>query len=314
LPEKLNPARRPPSDFPLPLIQHLCYNLVMRHARLSKVSFLLSITLALSGWSITQVMRVEDREIIGVRTMIDKLGDVPLVFVGERHDAPPQHQLQLEIIKGLLAKGKPLAIGMEMFEDSSQQALDAWSKGEIPEPAFRKVFQSNWRNVPWELYEEILLYARDNRIPIVALNAPRGVVQKVSRQGFSALSSVDRRLLPAGLSAEVSDAYLNFIAASYPVHGRSGEAFRNICQAQMLRNRVMARRVGDYLTLHPETVMVVLAGGGHARKAGGIPSELGMIHYRIVLPPYPGLDSKTVTGKDADYLMEEPYSWLEPIF
>jgi uncharacterized iron-regulated protein len=285
----------------------------MRYAFLPKVSLLIGIILTLTGCSITHVMRIEDREVIGVETMIGELSDTPLVFVGERHDASAHHQIQLEIIKGLRAKGKPLAIGMEMFEDSSQKALDAWSAGKVPEYALRKIFESNWRNISWELYEEILLYARDNRIPVIALNAPRATVQKVAQQGFSSLTTEDLGLLPPGISAEVSDAYLAFIAAAYSGHGRSGEAFRNICEAQMLRNRVMARRVGDYLALHPETTMVVLAGGGHAREEGGIPAELEKIPHRIVLPPIPGLTSKTVTRKDADYLLEEPFFWLEMI-
>jgi uncharacterized iron-regulated protein len=281
---------------------------------LPKVSLILCIIFTLTGCSITHVMRIKDREVIGVETMIGELRNSPLVFVGERHDAASHHQLQLDIIKGLKTTGKPLAIGMEMFEGASQSALDAWSAGKVPEQVFRKVFEENWRNIPWGLYEEILLYARDNRIPVVALNAPRLVVQKVSQHGFASLSSGDLRLLPPGLSAEVSDSYVAFIGSSYPDHGRSGEAFRKICEAQMLRNRVMARRVADYLALHPESTMIVLAGGGHARKEGGIPSELGELPYRIVLPPYAGMTSKTATEKDADYLLEEPYSSLELLF
>jgi hypothetical protein len=60
--------------------------------------------------------------------------------------------------------------------------------------------------------------------------------------------------------------------------------------------------------------VVVLAGGGHAREEGGIPAELGSLRHRIVLPGIPGLGSETVTRKDGDYLMEEPYSWLGMIF
>ena len=265
---------------------------------------------ALTGCSITQAMRVENREVIDVKTMIGELRGSPLVFLGERHDASAHHELQLDILKALKAEGKPLAIGMEMFEDSSQRALDAWSAGKVPENAFRKVFAWNWRNIPWGLYRDIMIYARDHSIPIVALNAPREVVQAVSRKGFSSLTPEQLKLLPLGINAEVTDTYLQFMMSFYPMHGRNGEAFRNISEAQMLRNRVMARRISDYQQLHPETVMVVIAGGGHARQKGGIPAELGKLPYKIVLPPIPALNSDTVTTKDADYLLVEPFSWL----
>jgi uncharacterized iron-regulated protein len=268
------------------------------------------VVLTLTGCSVTKVMRVENHEVISAKTMIAELRDTPLVFVGERHDAPSHHTLQLDILKALKAQGRPFAIGMEMFEDSSQRALDAWSAGKVPEEAFRKVYQWNWRNIPWGLYEDILLFARDNKIPIIALNVPRGIVQQVSQSGFSSLTSDELLLLPAGVSGEVSDAYLNFIRSSYSVHG--GNAFRFICEAQMLRNRVMARRIGDYLLQHPKGAMVVIAGGGHARGTGGIAAEMSGIPYKIILPPIPGLTRDTVTGNDADYLLEEP--WLADIF
>jgi uncharacterized iron-regulated protein len=285
----------------------------MRQTTVS-LSLLFSLILILTGCSITHVMRIEDHHVIGVQSMIDELHDAPVILVGERHDAPSHHTLQLEIIKGLQAKGRPLAIGMEMFEAPSQQALDAWISGMATERDLRRVYESNWRNIPWSLYEDILYYARDNKIPLIALNAPRGIVQNVSRNGAAALSKEELLQLPSGIDLRVSDDYLDFIGSAYPVHGRSGAAFRYICEAQMLRNRVMARRTSDYLARHPERTVVVLAGGGHARQKGGIPEELGKLRHRIVLPSIPGMDAENVSKEDADYLMEEPYLWLEMIF
>ncbi len=139
---------------------------------------ILAASLFLTGCSstITRAMRVEDRVTVDVRTMIDEVSTVPIVFVGERHDAAAHHALQLEVIKGLLAKGKSVAIGMEMFEGASQKVLDGWSTGAVTTDAFIKVYRSNWRNIPYRLYEDIFSYARVNHIPIVALNAPRDIV------------------------------------------------------------------------------------------------------------------------------------------
>ena len=95
---------------------------------------------------------------------------------------------------------------------------------------------------------------------------------------------------------------------SYPSHGKSGEGLKNLAEAQLLRNMVMARRVSDYLEKNPERVMVVIAGGGHARGTGGIPEELRRgISYKIVLPPVAPISEDTVTREDADYLLVEPY-------
>ena len=269
--------------------------------------------LTLTGCSVSQVMRVQNRETISVNTMIGELDSTRVVFAGERHDASSHHKLQLEILKSFKAEGKSIAIGMEMFEQSSQRALDAWSAGKVPEYAIQKVFEANWRNIPWEFYRDIILFARDNRIPIVALNPARDIVQKVSRTGFDSLTEEQLGQLPEGVEAWVSSAYLRFMASSYPTHGKDGDSFRYMCEAQMLRNRVMARRISDYLAHNPEKVMVVIAGGGHARKTGGIPTELGSISYKVLLPPVTGMTEKNVSTEDADYLMGEPLFWLAEI-
>ncbi len=262
----------------------------------------------LPGCSITSAIRVEDRTTVDIRTMIDEVSNVPVVFVGERHDEADHHKVQLEVLKGLKAKGKHLAIGMEMFEDFSQAALDAWSAGKVPTHAFVKVYQSNWRNVPYWLYEDIFDYARDNHIPIIALNAPRQIVTKVSQQGLSSLTDSDKRMLPPAVDSEVSDAFLDFMRSSYAVHNKNDNHFRHICEAQILRNRVMASRIRDYNQLHPERVIVVLAGGAHARQRGGIPAELGSLPFKIIIPPVPGLNAESIRKQDTDFLLEEPFS------
>nr|WP_284694574.1 ChaN family lipoprotein [Geomonas sp. Red32] len=262
--------------------------------------------LNLSACSITKVVRIKDGAVVPVAAMLDDLRDARVVLVGERHNASSHHQLQLEVLKSLQGQGKELAVGMEMFEQASQPALDAWSSGRLPEATMERLFAIDWRNIPYSQYRDILRFARDNRIPVVALNAPRRIVEKVAGSGFASLDSHERSLLPPGTDATVSEGYQAFMATAYPPHGRSGDSFRYLCEAQMLRNRMMARKIEEYLTRRPKAVMVVVAGGGHARIKGGIPEELSGLSYKVLLPPVPSLNRDTVTGEDGDYLLEEP--------
>ncbi|UPU37955.1 ChaN family lipoprotein [Geomonas paludis] len=270
---------------------------------------LLSLLVALlCGCSISQAMRMRDGATVDVDTMIAEVSDTPVLFLGERHDAPAHHRLQLRVLEALHAQGKDLVIGMEMFESVTQPALDAWSSGRVPEDAFRDVYHWSWRHIPWDMYSDIFFFARDNHIPIVALNAPRLVVQAVAQSGFASLSPRERAELPPDVDASVTDQFLNFMRGSSPSHGRSRESFRYIAEAQMLRNMVMARRITGYLSSHPGKVMVVIAGGAHARGVGGVPAELkGNLEYRIVLPPVPPLNEESATLQDTDYLLRERF-------
>lgn len=286
---------------------NFCYKRSMRLPILAGILLLPLLIAALSGCSITHAMRVEDREIVDVKSMIEELKGVEVVFAGERHDASSHHELQLEILKGLAAEGKPVAIGMEMFDETSQPALDAWSAGKVPEYAFRKIYQWSWRNIPWGMYSDIFFFARDNRIPIVGLNAPRELVSAVARNGFASLGKEQLKKLPPDVDATANESHLQMMR-SYPSHGKDGEAFKNIAEAQLLRNMVMARRISDYLQQNPGRVMVVVAGGAHVRGTGGIPEELRRdLSYKIVLPPVPPISERSVTRKDADYLLVEPF-------
>lgn len=277
---------------------------------ITKYLTIIAILCLLSGCSITKALRVKDRTMVDINTMIDGVSDVPVVFIGERHDSMAHHKLQLEVLKGLKAKGKIIAIAMEMFEDTSQRAVHNWVAGEISREDFIRVYQRNWRNVPYSLYEDIFDFARENHIQIVAVNAPRFIVEKVSQHGFSSLTDNDKRNLPPGADAEVSDTYLEFIRLSYGVHGQNSEHFRHICEAQVLRNRVMASRIRWFHQLEPGKVVVVLAGGAHVRGIGGIPEELGDLKFKIILPPVPGFSDESISTKDTDYLLDEPFSIL----
>ncbi|MBJ6724000.1 ChaN family lipoprotein [Geomesophilobacter sediminis] len=270
----------------------------------SPLFLLLFLLCFLPGCSVTHALRVQDRQRIDVETMLHEVVSSRIILVGERHDDPAHHQLQLEVVKAARNAGKPVAIGMEMFEGVSQNALDAWSAGKVSEATFVGTYLWNWRNLPWGLYRDILIYARDQHIPVIALNAPRDLVLKVSQQGFASLTDVDLRRLPEGAAEPLPEEYLAELKAAYPVHGGN---FVYISEAQMLRNRVMARKIEEYLGAHPERVMVVIAGGGHVREKAGVPEELKIKDYRIIIPTVPGLNRRTVTPQDGHYLIEDPF-------
>ena len=236
--------------------------------------------------------------------MIAEVRDAPLVFVGERHDDPEHHALQLDVIKGLQQTGKPLAIGIEMFEIQNQAALDAWIARKTPEAEFVRIYQANWRNLSWWLYRDIFVFARDHGVAMVALNAPQQTVQKVAQQGFATLSGSELLGLPPESTRPISDDDVDFMARYLPEHGKDSAAFRHLAEAQALRNRVMAKGILRYLARYPDSRLLGLTGGVHTWRKGGIPAELGGQSYKIILPPMPGVKVGAGATAEADYLLD----------
>ncbi len=252
-----------------------------------------------------RVLRVKDGTVISFGQMINEIKESAIVFVGEIHDSEAHHKAELDVIRALNTSGVPLAIGLEMFRKDSQHELDSWVNGRMTLDKFMPVYYDNWR-MPWPLYRNIFTYARDNRIPMVGLNIPDAISEKVSHKGFSSLSAEQKKDLPPNVSCDVDATYMSFIRRAYSGHAKDDQSFLHFCEAQMVWDKAMAWHLVEYLKKHHDKTAVVLAGAGHAWKRG-IPeqvSKLSSYTYKVVLPlTAEDVDSNAVTFQDADYVL-----------
>lgn len=237
--------------------------------------------------------------------ILPRLKTKRVVLVGEQHDAASHHRAQLEIIRLLHESGTPVAVGLEMFRRNSQEALDRWIAGKLPEPAFRERFRENWGHV-WALYREIFLYAREKAIPMVGLNVPRDITRQVARQGYRSLSPTRKAEL-GDVTCSVDASYMAFIREAYGGHGHGNrQGFLFFCEAQMVWDSAMAVRAVDYLRRNPERTLVMLLGTAHARKQA-VPEQIRArsdLAAAVLLPEVPGrIDAGTMGTEDADYLL-----------
>jgi uncharacterized iron-regulated protein len=249
------------------------------------------------------VLRLKDRQLISWAQMLGELQGAGVVYVGENHDNHEHHQAQLRIINDLREQGAALAIAVEMFPVADQPLLDQWLTGGISEERFSRIFTDRW-HIAWSYYRHIFLYARQRRIPMVAINISRDIVKKVAQHGFAALSAAERRDIPAEVNCIIDPTYKAFIRRIFASH-QSGQSFDYFCEAQMLWTKSMASHLAAYQQRNPGRTMVVLTGVGHALRPG-IPAytqELTRGSYRIVIPELDDLTRSTATAADLDYLL-----------
>ncbi|MGD8852076.1 MAG: ChaN family lipoprotein [Gammaproteobacteria bacterium] len=207
--------------------------------------------------------------------VVAALADRRVVFIGEQHDRYEHHLTQLEILRGLHQQPAPLAIGMEAFQRPFQAYLDAYVAGELSEQEMlRKTeYYSRWR-FDYRLYAPILRYAREHRLPVVALNLPQELTRKVGREGPESLSPEEREQLPAEIDRSDSE-YASRLSEVFEGHPRNdGQTFEQFLEVQLLWDEGMAERAAEYLSAHPDTRMVILAGVGHLAYGSGIPHRL----------------------------------------
>ena len=222
---------------------------------------------------------VEQGTIISAKTgrsvtfdeLVKDLNRSQIVFVGEQHTNHSHHGIQLKIIQDVFKNNPSMRVGMEMFDRSYQQVLELWSVGVLEEDAFlRKVhWYANWR-YDFALYRDILQFAKENRIKIVALNIPFYIPARIRVGGVENLSDLDRQYLPKEIDTS-NTAHRDYAKKVFEQHHfKSSVNFDDFYMAQCVWDEIMAESVASNLGTKQ---IVVLAGNGHIQFKYGIPDR-----------------------------------------
>lgn len=254
--------------------------------------------------------------------MMDMVSGARLVCIGETHDNIHAHRVELLVIRELARRfpGK-IAIGMEMFREPQQEALDRWTRGELSELEFLKAskWYEGWGS-DFGNYRDILDFARENRIDVIALNPPKELQREVSRTGLDNV--------PADLAAKLPvtappDPYQRaMMKGVYGGHLPSEGMFDSFFRVQMLWEESMASRIVDYLK-SPRgegKTMVTLTGGWHVRYGFGVPKKAIRrmpMPYAIVLPeeieiPAEKADQQMDVDLPEIPLLPGDFAWMVP--
>ena len=238
-------------------------------------------TLAANGGASAPAVReVDPSDAAAMDRLLDHLTRERVILVGETHDRYDHHLNQLAVIRGLRERGLDLAVGMEFFQLPFQPALDDYVAGRIDEKEMLRQSQwyERWR-FDYRLYRDILTYAREHGIPLVALNPASETVARVSADGVAALGEAERERLGLGPDDDTTAlaARLAPIFAAH-AHGGSGDMQRFV-DVQRLWDAHMARTAADYLREHPGRRLVILAGSGHVVPADAIPGRLARMGF-----------------------------------
>ncbi len=246
-----------------------------------------------------------------VQTM-EKIDGARVILVGETHTRWDHHLVQLEILKLLYQKSAKLAIGVEWFQQPYQKHLDAYLAGEISEQEMLYLtgYFDRWR-YDYRLYRPIIQYAREHKIPVIALNASQELSDALSKSGFDDLSAELKGQLPE--SYDWSDKeYEKRLRSVFDQHPDYPGEFEDFLRGQLTWDESMAESAAQYLDKNPETRLLILAGSGHIMFGSGIPNR---IKRRIDVEQVSILVSEDllpVSANIADFLVLSTEQSLEP--
>ena len=234
------------------------------------------------------VKGVQPKNTMDLGRIIQKVSDKPVIYLGERHGNYEDHKIQLKVIMSLHEKGRKFAIGMEMFQKPFQHAVNDYLAGTIDEKHFLKETQyfKRWQ-FDYNLYREIVEYARAEKIPVVALNQWSEIVKTVSTDGLDGLTDIERQQIPEDMDMSDDD-YRNRLWKIFENHRHvETKKFEYFYQAQILWDETMAHTVDEFMKKNPDYQMVVMAGVGHIMYGSGIPKRAFRLNgkeYVTLLP------------------------------
>lgn len=228
--------------------------------------------------------------------LVERLVVAPRVLVGEQHDNPDHHALQLWLLQALEQKRAQGSLLMEMINPDQQakvdQARGQVQAGQAPGDLFAALaWQKNWE---WSMYGPIVRHALAQPYPLLSANLDRSEIMRIYKERPSlqgALSTTPA--VQAPLLEQIRESHCGLLPESQ---------LPSMLAVQQQRDRRMAER----LLAAPQPALL-FAGAFHVRRDLGVPLHLadlgaGQGNLIVVLAEV----GKVVPADTADFVWYTP--------
>ena len=250
---------------------------------------------------------VETGGLDSLSRLVENIKDRRVVYVGEVHTEYSHHVMQYEIIKRLYDADGKVIVGMEMFQRPFQKYLDMYIKGEISEAEMLKKTEyfKRW-TYDYNLYRDILQFARSRKIKVVALNVRKELLEKVSAGGLESLTEEELKEVPQDMDM-TNEVYRTHLRQIYGRHSKkTRKDFDTFYQSQLLWDETMAETTAETLEAYPDYQVVVLAGDGHVQYSWGIPDRVSR-HIKVPSAVIINYGGEEIDRKLADFVLFPSY-------
>ena len=251
-----------------------------------------------------QIMDLASGKAIAFEELIAHISSKDLIFVGEAHDNPDHHLIQIQILQAVASRSPSLTMGMEFFQRHQQPILDRYIRGESTEKEFLEAVE--WKKTwgfDYHFYRPLMQLARERRYRVLAINAPNDIVRKVARTGLKALEPSERDQLPKEIVL-TQDRHRAFLHEIYKEHSPRGlKDFDFFYEAQCVWEETMAYNLAEHLE-SGKGRLIAFTGNGHIVNKFGIPDRTArrVPVSMVTVMPYPLNGEETIARGIADYL------------
>jgi len=209
------------------------------------------------------ILDLRSGERITPQRLVERLARASRVVVGEQHDNPDHHALQLWLSRELAAQRPQGSVLLEMLNPSQQVRVDQvraeTRAGRPPLDAIRALaWQPGW---DWAMYGALVRYQLRQPYPLLAANLDREEIMRIYQQRpalqgqASTAAAVQQRL-----QRDIRESHCGLLPESQ-------------VPAMLAVQQQRDRRMAEALLAAPRPSLL-LAGAFHARKDLGVPLHL----------------------------------------
>ena len=221
-----------------------------------------------------QILDIKEQKTITYTTLLEKLAAANVVFLGEVHNNPDHHLIQIQILQSLSHIWGHYTLAVEFLPAQIQPLIDKYLDGQIPEGEFLK--KIDWHETwgfDYHFYRPLIDFQRYSGNPLAAINAPRDVVRKVAAKGLKSLSQRERLLIAQDIDL-TDNRHRALLKEIYKSHSHDLlKNFEYFYEAQCVWDETMAQNLAT-LIKDTHTKIVVICGNGHLVYGLGIPKRL----------------------------------------
>ncbi|CDL83530.1 ChaN family lipoprotein [Xenorhabdus szentirmaii] len=198
--------------------------------------------------------------------LLEQLKNYPRIIVGEKHDNPYHHQIELWLVQQLEKKRPHGSVLLEMINPNQQEKVNkvkSWLQGNPIVKSERVeqllAWQQGW---PWGWYGELVMELMKSPYPLLAANLDRNEID----QAYKNHNAGDRTSL---VSDEVKQLIDQTIKNSHGGKEIDESHLSAMSKIQQMRDQRMAEQL-----IKAPSPALLFVGGYHAVKAMGIPQHI----------------------------------------
>ncbi len=204
-----------------------------------------------------------------ISQLVERVQPGTVVLLGENHGLATHRDQHIQVLGALRARGLKVSVGLEFINYTDQFLLDQFRTGALDEAAFLQKIA--WSGFSFDFYRPQLLYPDiTNGEHSIGLNIPRNVTSKISKMGLEALTPDELAMMPPHFALGRDSYKARFMEAA----GHHCKFPENCFAAQCTWDDTMAWQSANFISQHPDQVLVVVVGEFHVQYGGGIKHRL----------------------------------------